>query len=445
MELQEMSLDQLCPASYNPRKDLKPGDVEYEKLKRSITEFGMVQVIVWNKRTKTVVGGHQSLKILKDLGYKTANVCVVDLEPEQEKTLNVALNKISGDWDEEKLNELLEEIEELTGDISLTGFDIDEINREMDEITGTFRDILGDNKDVHLSDTFIISPFSILDTRQGAWQDRKREWLNIGIRSEVGRDRNLTFPDGLRLGKSDNGTSTFDPVLCELMYRWFNLPKGEIIDPFAGGSVRGIVAAKLGYPYTGIDLRKEQIESNYQSAEELHLLNNEELHWINDDSRNLDKHILEESKDFLFTCPPYYDLEVYSDNENDISNMTYPEFCEAYEEILTKAIKTLRNNRFAVVVIADVRDKKGVYRGLPGLTVDIFKKNGMHFYNDMVLINIAGSAAVRVRRNMRNRKVVKTHQNILVFYKGEPKEIANIFEELSEIEEELDEENGESS
>lgn len=201
VELQEMLLDQLCPASYNPRKDLKPGDVEYEKLKRSITEFGMVQVIVWNKRTKTVVGGHQSLKILKDLGYKTANVCVIDLEPEKEKTLNVALNKISGDWDEEKLNKLLEEIEKLTGDISLTGFDIDEINREVDEITGTFRDILGDNKDAHLSDTFIISPFSILDTRQGAWQDRKREWLNIGIRSEVGRDRNLTFPDGLRLGK----------------------------------------------------------------------------------------------------------------------------------------------------------------------------------------------------------------------------------------------------
>lgn len=124
-----MRIDDLVPAPYNPRVDLRLGDPDYEKLKRSIQEFGLVEPVVWNKRTGHVVGGHQRLKILRELGYEEVEVSVVDLDEEREKLLNVALNKIEGDWDNFKLKELLQELEFGGADIELTGFDEDEIDK----------------------------------------------------------------------------------------------------------------------------------------------------------------------------------------------------------------------------------------------------------------------------------------------------------------------------
>lgn len=117
----------LLPADYNPRKDLKPGDKEYEKLKRSITEFGYVEPVIWNKTTGRVVGGHQRLKVLIDMGTTEVECVVVELSEEKEKALNVALNKISGDWDESKLALLIADLQGADFDVSLTGFDDQEI------------------------------------------------------------------------------------------------------------------------------------------------------------------------------------------------------------------------------------------------------------------------------------------------------------------------------
>lgn len=129
INMQLIDIAKLNPAKYNPRVDLKPGDEEYEKLKRSIKEFGYVEPIVWNCRTGNVVGGHQRLKILQGEGYKKVNVSVVDLSDSQEKALNIALNKISGDWDEEKLSQIFKELQEdINIDVELTGFEIEEIN-----------------------------------------------------------------------------------------------------------------------------------------------------------------------------------------------------------------------------------------------------------------------------------------------------------------------------
>lgn len=129
INIQVIDIDKLNPAKYNPRVDLKPGDPEYEKLKRSIKEFGYVEPIVWNKRTGNVVGGHQRLKILKEEGYKKVKVSVVELSEAQEKALNIALNKISGDWDKEKLHQIFKELQEdVDIDIELTGFDMEEID-----------------------------------------------------------------------------------------------------------------------------------------------------------------------------------------------------------------------------------------------------------------------------------------------------------------------------
>lgn len=126
MNIEKISVGELKAASYNPRKDLKPGDAEYEKLKRSIQEFGYVEPVIWNKRTGTVVGGHQRLKVMKDLGYEEVDCVVVDLDEQKEKALNIALNKISGEWDEGLLASLLKDLDNNGYDITFTGFDLAE-------------------------------------------------------------------------------------------------------------------------------------------------------------------------------------------------------------------------------------------------------------------------------------------------------------------------------
>jgi DNA modification methylase len=126
--IEKIPASKLNPAAYNPRKDLKPGDKEYEKLKRSIKEFGYVEPIVWNKRTGNIVGGHQRYKVLLELGYKEVNCVVLDIDEQKEKALNVALNKITGEFDMPLLTDLLKDINDSGFDVSLTGFDADEID-----------------------------------------------------------------------------------------------------------------------------------------------------------------------------------------------------------------------------------------------------------------------------------------------------------------------------
>lgn len=131
MRIEKRKIEDLIPAIYNPRKDLQPDDPEYAKIKRSIETFGYVDPIIVNERTGTIVGGHQRLKVLKDLGYDEVDVSVVDLSEENEKALNVALNKISGEWDFALLKDLLEELDASSIDVELTGFDIDEMENLM--------------------------------------------------------------------------------------------------------------------------------------------------------------------------------------------------------------------------------------------------------------------------------------------------------------------------
>ena len=133
MEIRKVSVDRLLPAKYNPRKDLQPGDPEFEKLKRSVAEFGYVEPIIWNQRTGIVVGGHQRLKVLQHLGYTEVDCVVLDIDEQKEKALNVALNKISGDWDMPLLTALLKDLDESGFDATLTGFDVSEMSDMFDD------------------------------------------------------------------------------------------------------------------------------------------------------------------------------------------------------------------------------------------------------------------------------------------------------------------------
>lgn len=225
------------------------------------------------------------------------------------------------------------------------------------------------------------------------------------------------------LAASQSGTSIFDPVLCELAYRWFCPQGGMILDPFAGGSVRGIVAAKLGRRYTGIELRTEQVAANRAQTG---ILDDGEPApiWIEGDSRHIEQHVGADwpGADFLFSCPPYADLERYSDNPDDLSTLAYPEFRAAYAEIIAASVRLLKPNRFACFVVGDVRDKKGFYYGFPWHTIQAFEDAGARLYNEAVLVTAVGSLPIRAGRAFESaRKLGKTHQNILVFCKGDPK------------------------
>ena len=418
---------------------------------------------------------------------------------------------------------------------------------------------------------------------------------------------------------SVTGTSIFDPVLCELVYRWFCPKDGKILDPFAGGSVRGIVAAYLGYDYTGVELRQEQVEANqsqleiiskpivkqeahnddkvtitisskwanhkfnccvdyiksqcrgrccegadrilisllpeevliqeaagYKTHEGLLLANPEtgkcphkqtdglcavhgtklkpfgcivspftlnnsdtliirnrysmmKCHgegepayrvfkasldlilgeeqsdeicskldggsgdieatiaketynkikyldslkhnmliipdaeqkmplWIIGDSKDIDI-IAKGEYDLIFSCPPYYDLEVYSDQQGELSAIPdYKDFIGVYRGIINKCVSMLKDNRFACFVVGDIRDKKGYYRNFVADTIEAFQDAGALLYNDAILITAVGSLPIRVGRAFQsNRKLGKTHQNVLVFYKGDPKNIKAIY------------------
>ena len=139
MNIKSIETSKLIPATYNPRKDLKPEDEEYQKIKRSITEFGFVSPLIINK-DMTVIGGHQRLKVLQELGYTSVECVIVDLDKQKEKALNIALNKISGDWDTEKLESLLQELQLEDFDVSLTGFGSDEVDDILSNLVETKED-----------------------------------------------------------------------------------------------------------------------------------------------------------------------------------------------------------------------------------------------------------------------------------------------------------------
>lgn len=218
------------------------------------------------------------------------------------------------------------------------------------------------------------------------------------------------------------GTSIFDPVLCEIAYRWWCKPGGLIIDPFAGGSVRGIVAGKLGYSYFGVDLRGEQIEANRQQAKEI-LGRSRKVKWQQGDSTDpLSWNSLDAgSADLVFTCPPYYDLEVYSDDPADLSNCeTAGEFFDLLTAAFREADDYLADDRFAVVVMGEVRDKDGTLHDMIGRTNAAAKAVGWDYYNDAILLTSVGSLALRAGRIFKGgRKLARSHQYVLVYVKGD--------------------------
>lgn len=251
---------------------------------------------------------------------------------------------------------------------------------------------------------------SVLDSRSKEWKARKGWW---NISTPIGREDLRTFWGGV---------SVFDPVLAELFYGWYCPPKGSIIDPFAGGPQRHWVAKELGYSYTGIDVNPIQVQANQTFG----------LETILGDSEHVLK-TLDQEYDLAFSCPPYHDLEVYTDAPEDLSTLDWETFVNKYTNILANTYEVLRDNRFMVLVVSEIRDcaktrdyKIGKYKNFVGATIAAAERAGFHYYNDFIYIQPFESGAKQMNRMFKiNRKVPRVHQNILVFVKGNP-DIATI-------------------
>lgn len=425
-------------------------DEQVAQIAQSINEYGWTNPILIDEHN-SVIAGHGRLLAALSIGYESVPVIqLVGLTESQKRAYRIADNKLplNAGWDKVLLQEELRLLQDDGFDLDLTGFTDDEIDHLLDEVSQLE---LSEDRKGNLSDKFLIPPFTVFNAREGWWQERKKSWIELGIQSELGRGDDLVFNASSqsastyaekekyekRVGykvswnefldanpdtKTLPTTSIFDPVMCEIAYRWFSPVGGVIIDPFSGGSVRGIVASKLNRKYYGCDIRQEQIDSN---IEQWNALGNEHTPspvWKCGDSKYIHEHLTGIHADMIFTCPPYADLEVYSDNPDDLSTMNYDDFIDAYREIIKRSVSLLKDDRFACVVVGEVRDKKGIYRNFVGDTVKAFIDAGTKFYNEAILVTQAGSLPMRAGYAFSvSRKLGKTHQNVLIFVKGDPK------------------------
>ena len=415
----------------------KRTDDDIKKIEKSIHDYGFATpFFVWrHDGINNVLDGHGRLQTLKRMATKgeeipTLPVVYIDC-PNEQAAKNILLRICStyGEMTAESVRDFIKELEIAFDDIRLPCGTIDLTpldKKKMDDTKKTLRQ------------QFLVPPFSVLDTRQGYWQDRKKQWKSIGIKSEEGRDNKMLKHLKENASKVNGGAentlsevSIFDPVLCETMYTWFCMPHGSVLDPFAGGSVRGIVASYKHMKYTGFDIRPEQVEAN-EKQKQICDGNEYAPQWICKDSSKMSEVLGSDMYDFVFSCPPYADLEKYSDIAGDISNMDYPQFLETYRAIIKAAVSHLKDNRFAVFVVGEVRNKKtGEYYNFVPDTIKAFEDAGLKYYNEIILLNVAGGKAYTAGHDVKkSRKIAKVHQNILAFVKGDADEAAKIHENV---------------
>lgn len=424
-------IGELRPYPGNPRRG------KLSLIRDSLVANGQYRPLVVNRRTGEVLAGNHTYLAALDLGWSEIAATFVDVDEEQARRIVLVDNRASdlAEYDNAELAELLRGLE---GDLTGTGWADDDLGLLLASLD---REPAG-GPSGQLAERFGAPPFSVLDARSGAWQARKQAWLALGIESELGRPGdllNLTSAarnqqkyfgafdhrrsEAERLTGIYAGTSVFDPVLCELAVRWFSPAGGRVLDPFAGGSVRGIVAARLARTYRGLELRPEQIAANEEQADRLDP--GGFARWVEGDAREAPALLAQEEPfDLLFSCPPYFNLEVYSDDPRDLSTAgDYDEFVEAYRVCIAAAGELLAPDRFAVWVVTEIRERGGggYCRGFLADTIEAFEAAGLRLYNECVLVQPAATAGIRAARHFTtSRKLERTHQTVLVFAKGDP-------------------------
>ena len=480
-------------------KNARRGDVG--AIAASMQVNGVYRPLVVNRGTHTgrpmeVLAGNHSLMAMRrlaeenpdDARWQRADVYVVDVDEDRATRIVLADNRTSelGGYDDEQLLELVEAVDY---DLDGTGYDYDDLDvlRDLADGAPGLDDMDDDGEDAApekpemtteeagatLADRFGVPPFTVINTTKGGWQQRKRAWLALGIASHEGREEELAFQgpvnrwanwyDVLNIARRENpewtddqieegyahllrpmssgaGTSVFDPVLGELMYAWFTKEGDSVLDPWAGGSVRGVVAATTGRAYCGHELRQEQVDANveqwgaYSTSEDTTGYPVPE--WITGDSTETMRQHADTGRafDFILGCPPYYDLEEYSDDPADLSNLEHADFDKAMALCLAEADNHLRDDRFAVFVVGSVRDARGHILDMRKTMQDAAPE-GWRLVNDLVLLNSIGSARLRAARAFTGtRTVTRIHQDVLVFVKGDRKKAAQRLGDVAMLE-----------
>jgi hypothetical protein len=499
-----IALRQLADLTPDPDNARTHSDDQVAQIAASIRRFGWTNPMLVDDVIRAGNGRYAAARLMYDAGERIylapgedrggdvlpiGTVPVIDCtgwDEDERRAYALGDNQIAlnAGWDEATLIASLQSLTDTDFDLGAIGFDDGALEAMIAAAQPKEPSRAG-----NMTAEFLIAPFTVLNAREGWWQDRKRAWLALGIQSELGRgegavpdplgqggltDNMAARADGKKTrltpggagggmwlggpdepafagdrkkakatsfdsqatlnaimgqgnnseGASPTGTSIFDPVLCELAYRWFSPVGGTVLDPFAGGSVRGIVAAALGRRYVGVDLRGEQIEANRVQWPVVALAlgsDAEAPRWETGDSLAVVPTLGVEA-DFVMTCPPYGDLEVYSDDPADISAMSAAAFDDAYRAIIAASVAALKPDRFACCVVGDYRDKRGIYRNFVSATIDAFQAAGAMLYNEAILITSVGSLPIRAGKQFKAaRKLGKTHQNVLVFVKGDPK------------------------
>lgn len=459
----------LAPAGFD-RKKLKPHPRNPRSINRQqevdlsnwMAEYGDIGGITINKRTNNHVAGNQRGK---RINMQTAPITWWQVNEEPDEVGTVAMGVVyleeDGkqpvpfflrwvDWPEDKEERALliankaggawdwGIIKEGFGQQLLlnTGFTRPEL--ELHGVAGKLGEKhkakigKGEEKPRNLVEHYVAPPFSVLDSRQGYWQTRKKQWLELIKKAGGGADANATRkgtmagPGESYVSTINEGAAILDPVLAECMLLWFGQPGGRVFDPFAG-RVFGFLAAAKGMDFIGMELREEQAQLSQATVEAADLPGS--ARYVCDDGQNLLKYMEPGTQDLLVTDPPYLWLEKYSSDPRDLSNMSEEQFYEVYERILHEAYLALKNERFAVVVVGEVRRKKGgAYANLVGTTIGIMLEAGFEYYNELVVIKPAGTLPYRAHAFMQaGRKVGKQHQNVLVFYKGDTSKIGDNF------------------
>lgn len=500
MKTEEIALSRVVENEENPRTITTE---RFQKLVKSLLVFPRMLTLrpIVVDETMTVLGGNMRLKALKRcvtmdedsirdilkedgrftkgeisnlmkywMGWRknpTATIVnATDLTEAQKKEFIIKDNVGFGDWDTEALANQFSDQPLTDWAIPQWILGMAEIDNEQKQGGETPTEGEGAPKP-SLVDKFVVPPFSILDTRQGYWVERKKQWRNIVSSKDIGasreqtlvrskemrykelysksekfrKEKGISFDEYLEnyvspeeKAKADRsvlaqGTSLFDPVLAEIIMRWFCKPHGKIIDPFGGEQTKGVVAGTLGYDYQAVEIRKEQVDINTEATKDYG-----SVKYFCGDSNNIGQIIKDSDFDLCFTSPPYYDLEVYS--KEDMSALgTYEEFMSQYENIFRQCVDKMKDGSFLVVKIGEVRNKKnGEYRNFVGDNISTFLRLGLHYYNELILIEQVASRCLRADGGMKSRKTQKCHQNVLVFYKGEMDEIKKTFEDMRQPE-----------
>ena len=418
-----------------PQNPRRISEEAFELLKKSINDspemknLDEIKVFPLNGQYIAISGNHR-LRAYKELDWKNV-LCKVLPENTPTEKLQEYIMKENMQYADNDLHLLEEWDKEKLEDCGVKTLDDWEEYHTTPQSFGTGKDRAG-----NLKDRFVVPPFSIIDSRQGYWQERKRLWKAITGNLSETRDGEFGKVGGASSPNTyttiNAGTSNFDPVFAEIMFKWFCPKGGSVLDPFGGEQTKGIVAGELGFKYEGVEIREDQVKLNTALTKKY-----KGVKYVCGDSNNISNLIKKRDFDFVFTSPPYYDLEVYS--KNDLSALgSYREFMKQYENIFRQCVEMMKEDSFLVLKVSEIRDKKtGIYRNFVGDNISLFRKLGLHYYNELIIINAVGTAALRVNHYFKNRKIVRLHQNVLVFYKGNVQNIAKKFQQLDYTDEEL--------